>query len=166
MKTFDLWSRIARALIAVFAIALPAFAFGSSLALTTEAFQEVEVARPDGSKVKELQPLLRAVPGQEVLYVTTYRNGGDQPATKVVLKNPVPEGLVYKAGSAQGAGARAEVSVDGGKQFGALPMLSVRGPDGKMRPATAEDVTDVRWTLTAPVPAGADGKVTYRAQLK
>lgn len=165
MKTFDLQTRTTRVLLALL-LAMPSLAFGAGVELKTEAFYEVETTRQDGSKAKELQPLVRAVPGQEVVYVTTYRNTGSEPAAKVVLKNPVPEGLAYKAGSAQGAGARADVSVDGGKQFGALPMLSVRGPDGKTRPATADDVTDVRWTLAAPLQPGAEGTVTYRAQLK
>lgn len=165
MKTFDLQSRAKHVLMALL-LAVPSLAFGAGVELKTEAFHEVETTRQDGSKAKELQPLVRAVPGQEVVYITTYRNTGNEPAAKVVLKNPVPQGLAYKAGSAQGAGARAEVSVDGGKQFGVLPMLSVRGPDGKTRPATADDVTDVRWTLTAPVQPGAEGKVTYRARLR
>lgn len=138
----------------------------ASMQLKTEAFREVEVTGKTGKKEKQLQAITRAVPGQEVVYVIAYRNAGAKPADSVVVNNPVPKGLVYLAGSAQGAGARADVSVDGGKRYGALETLTVTGADGKSRAARAEDVTHVRWTLAAALKPGGEGKVTYRAVLK
>ena len=134
--------------------------------LKTEAFREVAVTGKAGKKEKQLQVITRAVPGQEVVYVIAYRNAGAKAAESVVVNNPVPKGLVYQVGSAQGAGARAEVSVDGGKAFGLLESLKVTGPDGAPRAARAEDVTHVRWTLTAALKPGGEGKVTYRAVLR
>lgn len=138
----------------------------ADLQLKADAFREVEVVSKSGKKEKQLKAITSAVPGQEVVYVIAYRNTGSKPAESVVVSNPVPEGLVYQAGSAQGDGTRAEVSVDGGKQFGALELLKINGPDGKPRPARAEDVTHVRWTVLLPVKPAGEGKVSYRAVLK
>lgn len=134
--------------------------------LKSTAFEEVEVVQPNGVKQKKLQPLAKAVPGQQVIYETTYQNHGKKAAEKVVIKNPVPAQLAYVPGSAQGAGTRIEVSVDGGTQFGQLEKLTVAGADGKPRAALPEDVTTLRWTVTSPVQPGGQGKVTYRARLK
>lgn len=143
----------------------PVFAM-AALELSTDAFREVEVLKKDGRKEVKREPLKKAVPGQEVIYVITYRNTGNKPAENVVINNPVPAELAFRKGSAQGAGTRIEVSVDGGKNYGVLETLSVPGADGRQHPAEAKDVTHVRWTLLAPVRAGADGKVTFRAVLK
>lgn len=146
------------------ALALPAFA--EPLTLKTEAFQEVTTKGPDGKPQTQRQAVTSAVPGTEIIYVITYRNSGSKSAEKVVVNNPVPAGLAYQPGSAQGYGARAEVSVDGGKRFGLLEQLKVQGEDGKLRAAKGSDVTHVRWTVQAPVAPGREGSVSYRAVLK
>jgi uncharacterized repeat protein (TIGR01451 family) len=137
-----------------------------AMELKTEAFQEVVVKDKDGRAQKKRKALVKAVPGDEVIYVITYRNTADKPADNVLVNNPVPVGLVFVPGSAQGAGTRAEVSVDRGKQFGALETLRVKAADGTLRAARAEDVTHVRWTILSSVPPAASGSVTYKALLK
>lgn len=144
-------------------VAAPALA---DLQLRADAFREVEVVTKAGKKEKQLQAISSAVPGQEVVYVITYRNTGTKPAERVVVSNPVPAGLVFQPGSAQGVGTKAEVSVDGGKLFGGLEQLTVKNADGSSRAARAEDVTHVRWTVLQDVRPAGEGKVTYRAVLK
>ncbi|MCC2637428.1 MAG: conserved repeat domain protein [Moraxellaceae bacterium] len=138
----------------------------AELVLKSEALQEVAVKGKDGKVQKKRQAVTTATPGTEVIYVITYRNTGTQPANAVVVNNPIPAGMRYQAGSAEGAGARSEVSVDGGKQYGALETLRVKNADGTMRPARGEDVTHARWTVLGAVPAGKDGSVSYRAVVK
>jgi len=104
------------------------------------------------------------VPGTEVFYVIRYRNTGDQPADKVAITNPVPAELEYV--SVLGPGPANQISVDGGKQYGALSSLSVTGADGKSRPAEAADVTHVRWMLNAALAPGEGGSVSFKARLK
>ncbi|MFN0039577.1 MAG: hypothetical protein ACKVP2_08715 [Burkholderiales bacterium] len=137
-----------------------------AMELKTEAFQDVLVKDKEGKTQKKRKALVKAVPGDEVIYVITYRNTGDKPAENVVVNNPVPVGLSYVPGSAVGEGVRAEVSVDKGKQFGALETLRVKAANGALRAAKAEDVTHVRWTLLSAVPPAASGSVTYKALLK
>ncbi|MGQ0430759.1 MAG: hypothetical protein ACT4UQ_12575, partial [Gammaproteobacteria bacterium] len=104
------------------------------------------------------------VPGTEVFYVITYRNVGDQPADGVAITNPVPVELEYVA--ALGLGPANQVSVDGGKHYGALAGLSVTDADGKSRPAQAADVTHVRWMLASALRPGDGGRVSFKARLK
>lgn len=144
-------------------IALPALA--ADVVLTNEAFQDVTVKGKDGKTEKKRQKVSSAVPGSEIIYVITYRNTGSKPAQKVVVNNPIADGLAFVSGSAQGNGAKAEVSLDG-KAFGALETLRVKGADGKSRSAKGSDVKHVRWTVLAPVAPGQSGTVTFRAVVK
>lgn len=151
---------------ALLTLSLSNLAAAAGLELKNEAFQDVVLKGKDGKTEKKRQPVTNAVPGSEILYVISYHNGGAKPAANVVINNPVPAGLAYVPGSAEGKGARVEVSVDGGQAFGALDKLRVTGKDGKPRPARGDDVSHVRWTLQAPVPAGQDGSVSYRAVVR
>lgn len=145
---------------------LPALALAGDFSLKSEAFQDVVVKGKDGKPVKKRQAVTTAVPGSEVVYVISYRNSGSKPANDIVINNPVPAQMRFVAGSAEGAGTRIEMSVDGGKQFGALEALQVKGGDGKSRAARAEDVTNLRWTLLGAVAPGKDGNVSYRAVVR
>jgi uncharacterized repeat protein (TIGR01451 family) len=153
---------LARTGLLLAALSLPALA-ESTLQLSMQSMQEGPASAKGGRK---LVPAARVAPGSEITYVITYRNTGDKPAEKAVITNPVPKELIYKGGSAAGAQSKFEVSVDGGSTFGALPSLKVAGAGGKQRPATAADVTHLRWTLLKPVPPGKEGTVRYKAVLK
>lgn len=144
----------------------PAAAAQDTLELRNSVFQEVDVKAADGTMHKERVPAAKVVPGTEVIYVITYHNAGKEPATDVVITNPIPTELAYRPEPQPGPSAAPEVSVDAGKSWGALAKLVVTGADGKPRPAQPGDVTHVRWKLGAPVKAGAKGSVSYRAVLE
>lgn len=149
----------------VLGLLLPAWA-AAEVQLLTSAFYEKTVVSKDGKKTVTREPLAQAVPGQEIIYVITYRNTGKEPVQNVVVNNPVPKELAYVANSALGNGTRFEASVDGGKSFGSFSQLTVKGADGKLRAAGGGDVTHLRWTLTTPLKAGGEGDVSYRAVLR
>jgi uncharacterized repeat protein (TIGR01451 family) len=155
-----------RLLPALVAVLLSVSAFADGITLKTEAFRDVVVAGKDGKQEKQRVALKKATPGQEVIYVITYRNTGSKPAENVVVNNPVPKGLTFQPGSAQGDGTRIEVSVDGGNTFGTLESLKASDGKAGVRAARADDVTNVRWTLTSAVKAGQEGSVSYKAVLK
>lgn len=156
--------RLSSALLACSLMFAPALVL-AEMQLKMENFQEVEVVK-DGKKVKQRQTLSKALPGQEVIYQITYLNTGAKPVDNVVINNPVPSNLSYQGGTAQGEGTRIEYSVDGGKTFGAMETLSVKGADGSSRAAKSQDVTHLRWTVITPVKPGAKGTVGYRALVK
>ncbi len=120
---------------------------------------EKEVKRVEASKAK-------VVPGDTVIFTNTYANTGKDPATGVVITNPVPEHMIYTEGSAEGKGAKIEFSVDNGKTFASAAKLKIKRADGKEKTATASDYTHIRWTLEKPVEKGAKGSVSFRAKVK
>ncbi|GAA5524217.1 hypothetical protein Maes01_00771 [Microbulbifer aestuariivivens] len=142
--------------------ALPTLA---AVELETRAFREVAATNAAGQQVTRLEPLQSAAPGQEVIYVITYRNTGDQPAQGLVVNNQVPAQMEYVGGSAEGERAQIAMSVDG-STFGPLASLRVPTADGALRPAEAADVTALRWTIEGAVAPGTSGTVRYRAVLK
>ena len=144
----------------------PVAAAQDKLELRNSVIQDDEVKDADGTMRKERVPAAKVVPGSEVIYVITYQNVGKQPATDVVITNPIPTELAYRPEPEPGPTAAPEVSVDAGKTWGALAKLVVSGDDGKPRPAQGSDVTHVRWKLRTPVKAGEQGSVSYRAVLE
>ncbi|WGL18477.1 hypothetical protein PVT68_09300 [Microbulbifer bruguierae] len=148
--------------VAFVASSMPVFA---AVELETRAFIDVTTTDASGAQVTKLEQAERVQPGQEVVFIISYRNTGEKPAENLVVNNRVPNGMVYVAESAQGEDARIEVSVDG-KGFGALETLQVTEADGSMRAALASDVVALRWTLQGAVAPGASGSVRYRAVLK
>jgi len=150
--------------LALLAAPVQALAAGK-LELKTESFKDVEKTGADGKKTVVRTPITKAVPGEEIIYVISYHNDSATGVDDVKVDNPVPKGLVYKVGSAEGAGTKIEFSVDGGKHFGALEAMSVTGADGSSHSAQGADVTNIRWTLTGTLKATGKGAVSYRALL-
>jgi hypothetical protein len=74
--------------------------------------------------------------------------------------------MVYQGGSARGANTTITYSVDGGKQYATPDKLTVKTPDGKVRPALASDYTHIRWTYKGDLGVGKSGEVSFRAVIK
>jgi uncharacterized repeat protein (TIGR01451 family) len=133
--------------------------------LVTKAEREVEVVEK-GVKVRKLEPPVKMVPGDEVLYTLTYTNKTAKPAEKIAITNPMPKHTRYKEGSAAGDGTDITYSVDGGKTFATPDKLTVAIKDksGKdsVRPAVAQDYTHIRWLLKQNVAPGQSGSVRFR----
>lgn len=140
------------------AFAAAGSAQAAGVTLVAKVLQE-RVVDVDGKKVVRLVPATRVTPGDAVIYQISYTNGGTKVAEDVVLTNPIPSGLEYVAGEG------ASLSIDGAKNFGALTSLRVPLAAGGSRPATAKDITHLRWSLAAIKP-GATGNVNFRARLK
>ncbi|MEM9401808.1 MAG: hypothetical protein AAGA44_04860 [Pseudomonadota bacterium] len=118
-----------------------------------------------GEEVTELVPAETVVPGERVIYTTSFRNTGTEAAENVVITNPISENLLYVEGSAFGPGMNLEFSVDDGQSFASADALTVSA-DGGERPATPEDYTHIRWSLPGDLEAGAQGVVRFTALLK
>jgi uncharacterized repeat protein (TIGR01451 family) len=110
--------------------------------------------------------MANVVTGDTVIYTNYYENQGALAIEDVVLVNPVPEHMVYVAGSAEGEGTRVEFSVDQGKSYGAPEELKIKDADGKERGAGPADYTHIRWIFAGPIAKGEAGKVLFRAKVK
>ena len=123
------------------------------MGLNAKATPHLEFAPPvqpgQGRLLKPASSLRR---GDRVVYVVSWYKMGGQGAFTVT--NPLPR-LVYFQSSADGT---EEVSVDGGRHWGKLDALRTGG-----RLATPEDVTHVRWHISANEAARGSGEITYSA---
>lgn len=134
----------------------------SPVILKSDTFVARAVTDAAGKKKNELFPALRVLPGDPLVFQLSYQNSGKTPATRFVINNPVPNGVAF-------TGVReawATVSVDGGKTFGPLATLKVKGSDGKVRAAGPLDVTQIRWSFAQPIAPGAKGTVMFYAVVK
>jgi len=137
---------------------------GPKLKLEFTTQKEVKAVK-DGREVIERVPVEEAFPGDVLVYTITYTNTGDAEAKNAVILDPIPEGIDYVVGSAEGAGAEITCSIDGGESYHAEPVMTeVENPDGTKKKQEADPgaYTHVRWRLDS-VPAGGSGKVTFKA---
>jgi len=120
---------------------------------------EREVKRVSAGKVN-------VVPGDVVIFTTTFSNKGGSPAERVAVKNPVPSNMTYVDKSAGGEGTKIEFSADNGKSYGAPETLMITDAQGKTRRALAADYTHIRWLVTKPLAPGGKGSVSFKAKVK
>lgn len=150
-------------LIALLALITPAApVLANQVALESTVFVERSVEQADGSVTVTLEEPARVVPGDTLIFVLTYENTGSEPAENFVVTNPMPEAVVFVEAIDSGA----IYSVDGGTTFGALETLRVASDSGVERDAQAVDVTHIRWTLSAPIAAGASGQLRFRGVVR
>jgi uncharacterized repeat protein (TIGR01451 family) len=132
--------------------------------VTTAAVERHVVV--DGHARIELVPANRVVAGDPVIYTLRVTNLGPVPVTGVVVTTPIPGRMRYVAGTAIGPGAKIGFSVDGGRTYAAPGRLRVTGADGRTRPATAADYTNLRWLLQDPLQSGSVAYLRYTAVLR
>jgi uncharacterized repeat protein (TIGR01451 family) len=139
-----------------------------SIELKSTAQAEVVETNKKGEKqVKRVEvSKAKVVPGDVVVFTTTYKNVGKQPADKVTIMNPVPEHMLYVDQSAEGKGMKIEFSVDKGKSYGSPNTLMVIDALGNKQQATILDYTNIRWIAVKPLAPGGKGTVSFKAKLK
>ena len=103
------------------------------------------------------------VPGDRVRISLAFTNNGAEPASGVVIANPIPQALMFEGTDDQ---AGFGVSVDGGKQFAPLSELSVPVEGTKPRAATEADVTHVRWKWPDPIAPGQTRTVAFFGRVR
>lgn len=129
-----------------------------SLSSDVKLVRVVRDAEQGNAARTELVEAESVVPGDMLAFSVSYRNGGGEPVTDFVIVNPVPANVQLSDESA----AASEVSIDGGKSWGMLAALSVTDAEGAPRPATANDVTHLRWKIALLTP-GESGITSFRA---
>jgi uncharacterized repeat protein (TIGR01451 family) len=146
-------------LLALLALLAPVAASAAQdVSLTSKVLVERVKTGADGKPVTVREEPGVVTPGDKLVFVLGYRNGGAQPATGFTLTNPIPPSIAFTGSD----DASAVLSVDGGKSWGALGSLKVVQPDGTSRPAVAADVTHIRWSLRQPIAAGSGGELSFR----
>lgn len=141
---------------------LGAPAAAQTVSMETRLFVETYEPGKDGTMQAVLKPAALVTPGDRLVYVISYRNGGRQPVSDFIITNPIAAGIEFSGGESSGA----EMSVDDGRSWGPLVRLTVRKADGASRPAQRADVTHLRWRFDQPLAPGAAGQVRFKARLK
>ena len=139
----------------IFAAALGAWGAmgiaGGALAappVMTDSAVFIEQVRP--GNVRQLAPADRLQRGDRVVTVVTWRRAS--PSGGFVITNPLPGPIAYQASGNDDE----QVSVDGGRNWGRIGLLKVG-----TRLATPEDVTHVRWRVSAQTAARGRGQIAY-----
>ena len=146
-------------LLALLALLAPVAASAAQdVSLTTKVLVERVKTGADGKPVTVREEPGIVTPGDRLIFLLGYRNGGSEPATGFTLTNPIPPSVAFTGSD----DASAVVSVDGGKSWGALASLKVVSADGTSRPAVAADVTHIRWSFGRPIAAGSGGELSFR----
>jgi len=105
---------------------------------------------------------VKVIPGDRLLFTNSYRNSGQNDVTGFVVNNPVHKAVTF----VEALEDWAQVSVDGGQNFSKLSELSVIDAKQVSRPATASDVTHIRWVLPSSIAPGASGELRFRGTVK
>lgn len=141
----------------------------SPVAIVSEAAIERMETGKDGKEhtVFKSPKDVIVVPGDRVVFTLNYANNGATPAAGFRATNPMPAPVQFLNAMEDWA----EVSVDGGVNWGALSSLTVAVKKADVsgeavRPASAEDVTHVRWVFKSAIAPGTKGKVSYRGLIK
>jgi hypothetical protein len=149
---------VAFAVLAAGALASPALA-QSEVILTSAVFVEHLGHTGDGRIERQIKPATRLTPGDTVVLMVEWRARPDGKGFYVT--SPIPGTLAYSGSSRDGE----QVSVDHGRHWGALGTLALRDAYGA-RLASPEDVTDVRWAVSAREAALGGGRITYSAMVR
>lgn len=152
-----------RILLALCVLVSPSVALAAGeIGVVSEMFVEKTVVQPNGTPKTLLVTQKSGPPGTRLLFTHSYHNASKVPVANFGMTNPMPAGVDFFGSD----DASATVSVDGGKNWGSLGTLKVRGADGALRAARPEDVTHVRWALKTPIPAGGAGKLSFHGVVK
>jgi uncharacterized repeat protein (TIGR01451 family) len=139
-------------------IAGSAAAQGKPVALESKV--QLMRAAADGGQPQLLEPE-NVVPGDTLLFTTSFHNEGAAVVTDFIVVNPVAASLQLT----EEAAGQTDVSVDGGKTWGALSQLRVVDLEDQERPATIRDITHLRWKFTQIQP-GETGRVQFVASVR
>lgn len=142
--------------------ASPAMALAAGGTVSLDSTIKLDkVVTDKGQTRHELVAPEKVVPGNHLVFMTSYRNNGDKPFDHFVVTNPVPSAVALESVD----NGQFDVSVDGGQTWGKLAQLTVAKPGAAPRAAQAGDVTHVRWVIASIAP-GASGTLEYHAVVR
>jgi uncharacterized repeat protein (TIGR01451 family) len=126
-----------------------------------------EIVIVDGQEVTKQVETTTIEPGQELEYKINFVNEGDEPATSVIVNNPIASETLYVPNSATGEAI--EFSADGGSTFHVdgevIYQAKVFGGGTEQRTANADRYTNIRWVI-GQIEPGQSGELTFKVKVK
>ena len=132
-----------------------------AVVIASDVLVERTIKEADGTSRTERVAADRVVPGDRLVFRTTYRNDAANDARDFVITNPLHPAVQLAPDAAEGL----TVSVDKGRTWGKLADLAVPAADGGTRPAIRDDVTHIRWTVGVIAP-GQTGERAFAVIVK
>ncbi len=129
--------------------------------LASDVFVERYVPGPGGRISRVLERPAALHPGDRLIFVVNWKARAAGPNRDFTVTNPMPRSVSYQ----RSIEADEEVSIDGGLSWGRLEDLRLRD-EGRIRQATPEDVTHVRWRVPARMAVLGSGQITYRGVVR
>ncbi|WP_295631023.1 hypothetical protein [Novosphingobium sp.] len=129
--------------------------------LASDVFVERYVPGPDGRVSRVLERPAALHPGDRLIFVVNWKARAAGASRDFTVTNPMPRSVSYQ----RSIEADEEVSIDGGLSWGRLEDLRLRD-EGRIRQATPEDVTHVRWRVPARMAVLGSGQITYRGVVR
>jgi uncharacterized repeat protein (TIGR01451 family) len=135
-----------------------------AIKISSIAEKETEVIDKNGNKTSKRTRVDTAVPGDEIIYTTTFENISTKPASNIVITNPIPNDTTYM--SASGVNTEITFSIDGNNQYATPDKLIVTTKEGDTRLAVPSDYSHLRWVYTGELGVGKTSQVSFRAVIK
>ena len=140
-------------------------AASSPIQISSKVQELVQVVDDKGQSHFKAVSAEEIVPGDRILYTTTFTNSGDKASDKIVITNPVPKNTRYLGGTAKGENCVITYSVDNGSSWGSVQSLKVKLKDGSERAAAASDYTHIRWEYRRSLQPAEAEAVSFQTQL-
>ncbi len=149
---------------------LPALALAAGNIDVKIKAEKLAVVIKDGKKITRFVPTTKLQPGDTIQYSITYSNNGTEPVVEAIINDPIPAGTVYITDSAKGEGTEITFSIDNGKTFKKPTLLFYETTSGtgvkEQRTASPDQYTNIRWTVSKPIPPKGKGKVFFQVKVK
>ena len=142
------------------------FSQDGKIVLTNKVLKQVIKKDKKGNTTYDYIEPGTALPGDVMMYTITFENIGNEPATGIVINDPVPNNSKYRVDSATGKNTKITFSIDGGKSFGNPDDLVVKDKSGKEWKAKPESYTHIRWVYNKSLAPGMKSKVSFKTQIK
>jgi uncharacterized repeat protein (TIGR01451 family) len=126
------------------------------------AQKQVVIVDAEGNETVELTDVGIMVPGDTVVYTSTFTNIGSQDVSGIVVNNPLPKNTKYVRFTAKGANTVVSFSIDGGQNYAAPADLTITEASGVTRAAKPEEYTDIRWVYQGSLAADAASSVNFK----
>jgi len=146
------------------ALFLPAQAAQSTVKITSEVHELIEVLDEQGKPQQKIIAADEITPGDHILFTTRFINQGDKASDNVMITNPIPKHTRYLEGSAKGEHFTITFSVDG-NVWADAKTLKIRQKDGKYRAATAADYTHIRWKYNRALKPSEKKSISFETTL-
>ena len=157
-------SKLAGMALATLLFAPSTWAEAKYVELDAKVEREIEFVDENGATQVKRENAEMVMPGETVVYTITATNVGDEPATRVVITDPIPEHMDF-TGSVAGSGATITFSIDGGKTYDVASALLVKDGESE-KPAPPADYTHIRWEFKDALEPGSTRSVEFRARLQ